>query len=180
MKKHFQLIAAITALTFLGTTQARSVFSPDGALVYRSTGEPFLSIKALMDEHFPGVPYRAHIMLEADNHSSVMFKLLTDEPLLIFIEDNRPTDEQRLDVQPAIDSFKYDEYLHSWDLAFDLKTQGIELGLGDIYVIEALGPPSSYATSTTANGSISLVSYSQYGLQLTFTNGRLSRVLEIR
>jgi len=173
-----RIIAVLATAVLVVSAQARTIFAPDGALLYRSTGDTFKSIAAAMQEYHPGVPYHMHIIFDDPSSVTVAFKLLREEPLLVIFDDNRDTDSQRADIQAAIDSFDYGEYLNGWDLSFDLKTLGIELGLGDIYVIESLGPPSSYTKSTTARGSISLVGYRQYHLLLTFVNGRLAEVLE--
>lgn len=175
-----RLVGVLIAFVLATIANARTIFTPDGTLLYRSTGDTFTSVAAAMREHFPGMPYHSHIAFDSEVDGSVTFKLLTNEPLLIFIEDARPTEEQRLNIHELIESFDYEDYLYGWELAFDLKMYGIELGLGDLYVLSALGPPSSYAERTSAAGSLSLISYRQYGLVLTFLNGRLTEVLEIR
>lgn len=158
----------------------RSIFTPDGTLLYRSEGDTFMSIVEAMETFRPGIPYTSHILWDDNFDGSVAFKLLTDEPLLVFIHGEESEDEQRAMVSTFINSFDYAEYLTGWELAFDLKTTGIEFGLGDICVLESLGNPTSYTERTTAAGSISLIGYQQYGLLLTVINGRLAEALEVR
>lgn len=174
------LLLQIGALLVGFTSHARTIFTPDGTLLYQSTGDTFMSINEAMAKYHPGVPFRSHILFDAEFDGSVALKLLTDEPLLVFIHRDLPVEEQRDLVPKFINSFDYKAYLNGWELAFDLRTKGIEIGLGDIYVLDALGAPDSWVDRTTASGSISVMSYRRYGLNLTFVNGRLQEVLQLR
>lgn len=174
------LLLQFGALTIGCSGHARTIFTPDGALLYQSTGDTFMSINEAMAKHHPGVPFRSHILFGTEFDGSVAFRLLTAEPLLVFIHGDLSTEEKRDLIPEFIDSFDYNAYLNGWELAFDLRTQGIELGLGDIYVVEALGAPDSWLDRASVTGSISIMSYRRYGLSLTFVNGRLTEVIQRR
>lgn len=148
-------------------------WSPEDGSTFLAPGEGY-SIQMVADEHFPGVRYMVHFVpdeVRGDDHASVMFKWLTDQPL--FVLTGSPDR-----IEEYVASFDLEAFLSSWELEFELESALLdEEPVTDLMILEALGPPSSRTTNTTEAGQTERWEYAQYRIVLYFSDGVMTTVM---
>jgi hypothetical protein len=173
----FRLALIAAAVISLGTALAQEsgfyAWSQDesGAPQLRllAPGEGY-SINRVMREHFPGVRFMTHLMpaeLKGDDDAAVIFRWLTDEPLVILTKY-----PERAAAYVA--SFDLREFLQSWRLKFALEYA--DPPPTDLEVLNALGGPSNRITQTSPLGTTERWEYTQYRLVLYFRQGGLHTI----
>lgn len=169
-------LCIILLLATIAFTQNAPIryYLPDGTPLEQNGG--FTNINDMTQKYFPSTPIYSHIIFdhkEEGGYASVIFKQLTDKAL--FVQTSEPHR-----IPDYIASFDYYEYLHDGQLVMDLQYSGIPTGYGDIYIAEALGPPTSRTSRVDQSGRIETWTYPEYGLILGFSQGRLTTLWELR
>ena len=170
MKRTIITIVCLLLITSVFSQKKTITFYPDGK-PYKGESNTIGQLKAEFEDQ--GRVYLFAPYTDQDDYlTSIAFKLFTDEPLWVLIEDSTQ-------IPQAIKCFNLNEFFQSWKFDYELIHYIKEGTLSDIFIIQTLGQPDRKTKSFDENIQVDSWFYMDLGVTLKFRNGIVTGFIKI-